>query len=111
MYYNRFLETCLFSNQRLRNLTGPGWSEDIPINSTIHDSNVDEIVDSGSEKKIDPELAPETAENLEKNDTKYVEVTAEVEDSSKDVNEKEGASPYPALVYVSPSFEYTVEKK
>ena len=68
-------------------------------------------MDPGSEKIIDPELAPETAENLEKNDTKYVEVTAEVEDSSKDVNEKEGASPYPSLVYVRPSFEYTVEKK
>ena len=68
-------------------------------------------MDSGSEKKIDPELELKTAENLEKNDTKYAGVTAEVEDSSKDVNEKEGASPYPALVYVSPSFEYTVEKK
>ena len=50
-------------------------------------------MDPGSEKKIDPELAPETAENFEKNDTKYVEVTDEVEDSSKEVNEKEGASP------------------
>ena len=52
-----------------------------------------------------------TAENLEKNDTKYAGVTAEVEDSTKDVNEKEVGSPYPALVNVSPSFEYTVEKK
>ena len=68
-------------------------------------------MDSGSEKKIDPELELKTAENLEKNDTKYAGVTAEVEDSSKDVNEKEGASPYPALVYVRPSFKYTVEKK
>ena len=68
-------------------------------------------MDPGSEKEIDPELAPETAENFEKNDTKYVEVTDEVEDSSKEVNEKEGASPYPALVYVRPSFKYTVEKK
>ena len=47
-----------------------GSSEDIPINSSIHDSNVDEVVDPGSEKKLDPELAPETAENFEKNDTK-----------------------------------------
>ena len=45
-------------------------SEDIPINSSIHNSNVDEVVDPGSEKKLDPELAPETAENFEKNDTK-----------------------------------------
>ena len=86
-------------------------SEDIPIKSTKHDSNVDEIVDTGSEKRIDPELDLKTAEEQEKDDTKYVGVTDEVEDSSKDVNEKEGASPYPALVYVSPSFEYTVEKK
>ena len=69
------------------------------------------MVDPGSEKKLDPELAPETAENFEKNDTKYVEVTDEVEDSSKEVNEKEGASPNPALVYVRPSFKYTVEKE
>jgi len=86
-------------------------SEDIPIKSTKHDSNVDEIVDTGSEKRIDPELDLKTAEEQEKDDTKYVGVTDEVEDSSKDVNEKEGASPYPALVYVRPSFEYTVEKK
>ena len=89
----------------------PGWSEDIPIKSTIHDSNDDEIVDSGSKKKTDKEFELKTAENLEKNDTKYAGVTAEVEDSTKDVNEKEVGSPYPALVNVSPSFEYTVEKK
>ena len=89
----------------------PGWSEDIPIKSTIHDSNVDEIVDSGSKKKTDKEFELKTAENLEKNDTKYAGVTAEVEDSTKDLNEKEVGSPYPALVNVSPSFEYTVEKK
>ena len=69
------------------------------------------MVDPGSEKKLDPELAPETAENFEKNDTKYVEVTDEVEDSSKEVNEKEGASPNPALVDVRPSFKSTVEKE
>ena len=69
------------------------------------------MVDPGSEKELDPELAPETAENFEKNDTKYVEVTDEVEDSSKEVNEKEGASPNPALVYVRPSFKSTVEKE
>ena len=68
-------------------------------------------MDSGSKKTTDKEFELKTAENLEKNDTKYAGVTAEVEDSSKDVNEKEGAGPYPALVYVRPSFEYTVEKK
>ena len=100
-----------FSNQCLRNLTGPGWSEDIPIKSTKHDSNDDEIVDSGSEKKIDPEPDLKTAEELEKDDTKYVGVTDEVAESTKDVNETENDNPYPALVNVSPSFEYTVEKK
>jgi len=68
-------------------------------------------VDSGSEKKTDPELDLKTAEELEKDDTKYVGVTDEVAESTKDVNETEINSPYPALVYVSPSFEYTVEKK
>ena len=68
-------------------------------------------MDSGSKKKADKEFELKTAENLEKNDTKYAGVTAEVEDSTKDVNEKEVGSPYPALVNVSPSFEYTVEKK
>ena len=37
-------------------------SEDIPIKSTKLDSNVDEIVDTGSEKRIDPELDLKTAE-------------------------------------------------
>ena len=86
-------------------------SEDIPIKSTKHDSNVDEIVDTGSEKRVDPELDLKTAEEQEKDDTKYVGVTDEVAESTKDVNETEINSPYPALVNVSPSFEYTVEKK
>ena len=86
-------------------------SEDIPIKSTKHDSNVDEIVDTGSEKRIDPELDLKTAEEQEKDDTKYVGVTDEVAESTKDENETENDSPYPALVNVSPSFEYTVEKK
>ena len=68
-------------------------------------------MDAGSKKTTDKEFELKTAENLEKNDTKYAGVTAEVEDSIKDVNEKEVGSPYPALVNVSPSFEYTVEKK
>ena len=68
-------------------------------------------MDSGSKKTTDKEFELKTAENLEKNDTKYAGVTAEVEDSIKDVNEKEFGSPYPALVNVSPSFKYTVEKK
>ena len=86
-------------------------SEDIPIKSTKHDSNVDEIVDTGSEKRIDPELDLKTAEEQENDDTKYVGVTDEVAESTKDVNETEISSPYLALVNVSPSFEYTVEKK
>ena len=86
-------------------------SEDIPIKSTKHDSNVDEIVDTGSEKRIDPELDLKTAEEQEKDDNKYVRVTDEVAESTKEVNEEEGASPYTALVYVSPSFKYTVEKE
>ncbi len=86
-------------------------SEDIPIKSTKHDSNVDEIVDTGSEKRIDPELDLKTAEEQEKDDTKYVGVTDEVAESTKDVNETENDSPELALVNVSPSFEYTVEKK
>ena len=86
-------------------------SEDIPIKSTKLDSNVDEIVDTGSEKRIDPELDLKTAEEQEKDDTKYVGVTDEVAESTKDVNETENVNPYPALVNVSPSFEYTVEKK
>ena len=68
-------------------------------------------MDSGSEKEIDPEPDLKTAEELEKDDTKYVGVTDEVAESTKDVNETENDSPYPALVNVSPSFEYTVEKK
>ena len=68
-------------------------------------------MDTGSEKRIDPELDLKTAEEQEKDDTKYVGVTDEVAESTKDVNETEIISPYPALVNVSPSFEYTVEKK
>ena len=89
----------------------PGWSEDIPIKSTIHNSNLGEFVDSGSGKKTDAEFELKTAENLEKDDTEYVGVTDEVAESTKDVNETEINSPYLALVNVSPSFEYTVEKK
>ena len=68
-------------------------------------------MDSGSGKNTGAEFELKTAENLEKNDTEYAGVTVEVEDSTKDVNEKEVSSPYLALVNVSPSFEYTVEKK
>ena len=85
-------------------------SEDIPIKSTKLDSNVDEIVDTGSEKRIDPELDLKTAEEQEKDDNKYVGVTDEVAESTKEVNEEEGASPYTSLVYLSPSFKYTCEK-
>ena len=86
-------------------------SEDISIKSTKHDSNVDEIMDTGSDKRIDPELDLKTAENFEENDTKSVEVTDGVEDSSKEVNVKEGLSPNPVLVDVRPSFKSTVEKE
>ena len=68
-------------------------------------------MDPGSKKELDPELAPETALNFEEDDTESVEVTNGVEDSSKEVNEKEGASPNPALVDVRPSFKSTVEKE
>ena len=101
----------VFSNQRLRNLTGPGSSEDISIKSSKHDSNAEENVDPGSDKKVDPELDPKAEENLEENDTKSVEVTDGVEDSSKEVNDKEGLSPNTVLVDVRPSFKSTVEKE
>ena len=68
-------------------------------------------MDSGSGKKTDAEFELNTAEKLEKDDTEYVGVTDEVTESTKDVNETEINSPYLALVNVSPSFEYTVEKK
>ena len=68
-------------------------------------------MDTGSDKRIDPELDLKTAEEQEKDDSKYVRVTDEVAESTKEVNEEEGASPYPALFYVSLSFKYTVEKK
>ena len=68
-------------------------------------------MDTGSDKRIDPELDLKTAEEQEKDDNKYVRVTDEVAESTKEVNEEEGASPYTALVYVSPSFKYTVEKE
>ena len=68
-------------------------------------------MDSGSGKKTDAKLKLNPAERLEKDDTEYVGVTSEVDDSTRDVNEKEVDSPYPALVNVGPSFEYTVEKK
>ena len=69
------------------------------------------MVDPGSQKELDPELAPETAKNFEENDTKSVEVTDGVEDSSKEVNDKEGLSPNTVLVVVRPSFKSTVEKE
>ena len=68
-------------------------------------------MDTGSEKRIDPELDLKTAEEQEKDDTKYVGVTDEVAESTQHVNETEIKSPDLALVNVSPSFEYTVEKK
>ena len=67
-------------------------------------------MDSGSGKKTDAKLELNTAEKLEKDDTEYVGVTSEVGDSTKDVNEKEVNSPYPALVNVGSSFEYTVDR-
>ena len=67
-------------------------------------------MDSGSGKKTDAEFELNTAEKLEKDDTEYVGVTSEVGDSTKDVNEKEVNSPYPALVNVGSSFEYTVDR-
>ena len=82
-----------------------------PINSSIHDSNVDKVVDSGSQKELDPELAPETALNFEEDDTESVEVTNGVEESSKEVNDKECLSPDTVLVVVRPSFKSTVEKE
>ena len=85
------------------------WSEDFHIKSSIHISNLGELVDSGSGKKTDAELDLNTAEKLEKDDTEYVGVTSEVGDSTKDVNGKEVNSPYLALVNVRSSFEYTVE--
>ena len=101
----------VFSNQRLRNLTGPGSSKDISIKSPKHDSNAEEIVDPGSDKKVDPELDPKAEENLEENDTKSVEVTDGVEDSSKEVDGKEALSPDTVLVDVRPSFKSTVENE
>ena len=68
-------------------------------------------MDSGSGKKTDAELDLKTAENFEENDTKSVEVTDGVEDSSKEVKYKEGLSPNTVLVDVRPSFKSTVEKK
>ena len=88
----------------------PGWSEDIYIKSTVHISNLGEIVDPGSEKKTDAELELNTAENLEEDDTESVGVTSEVADSTKDVNGKEVTSPYSTLVNVGPRFVYTVDR-
>ena len=68
-------------------------------------------MDPGSDKKVDPELDPKAEENLEETDTKSVEVTDGVKDSSKEVNEKEGLSPNTVLVDVRPSFKSTVEKE
>ena len=68
-------------------------------------------MDPGSDKKVDPELDPKAEENLEENDTKSVEVTDGVEDSSKEVNDKEGLSPNTVLVDVRPSFKSIVENE
>ena len=68
-------------------------------------------MDTGSDKRIDPELDLKTAENFEENDTKSVEVTDGVEESSKEVNDNEGLSPDTVLVIVRPSFKSTVENK
>ena len=84
--------------------------ENIYIKSTIHISNLGEIVDPGSEKKTDAELELNTAEKLEEDDTESVGVTSEVGDSTKDVNGKEVNSPYSALVNVGSSFAYTVDR-
>ena len=88
----------------------PGWSEDIYIKSTVHISNLGEIVDPGSEKKTDAELELNTAEKLKEDDTESVGVTSEVDDSTKDVNGKEADSPYSDLVNVGSSFVYTVDR-
>ena len=85
-------------------------SEDIHIKSTVHISNLGEIVDPGSEKKTDAELELNTAENLKEDDTESVGVTSEVADSTKDVNGKEVSSPYSDLVNVGSSFVYTVDR-
>ena len=69
------------------------------------------MVDSGSQKELDPELAPGTALNFEEDDTESVEVTNGVEESSKEVNDKECLSPDTVLVVVRPSFKSTVEKE
>ena len=85
-------------------------SEDIHIKSTVHISNLGEIVDPGSEKKTDAELELNTAEKLKEDDTESVGVTSEVDDSTKDVNGKEVDSPYSDLVNVGSSFVYTVDR-
>ena len=68
-------------------------------------------MDTGSDKRIDPELDLKTAENFEENDTKSVEVTDGVEDSSKEVDGKEALSPDTVLVDVRPSFKSIVENE
>ena len=68
-------------------------------------------MDPGSDKKVDPELDPKAEENLEETDTKSVEVTDGVEDSSKEVDDKEALSPDTVLVDVRPSFKSTVENE
>ena len=68
-------------------------------------------MDPGSDKKIDPELDPKAEENLEETDTKSVEVTDGVEDSSKKVDGKEALSPDTVLVDVRPSFKSIVENE
>ena len=69
------------------------------------------MVDSGSQKELDPELAPETALNFEDSDTKSVEMTSGVETSSKEVKDIEALSPDTVLVDVRPSFKSTVENE
>ena len=69
------------------------------------------MVDSGSKKELDPEVAPETALNFEEDDTKSVEMTSGVETSSKEVKDIEALSPDTVLVVVRPSFKSTVENE
>ena len=92
MYYIRFLKTCLFQTA-FKKSHWPGWSEDIHIKSTVHISNLGEIVDPGSDKTTDEELELNTAEKLKEDDNESVGVTSEVGDSTKDVNGKEVDSP------------------
>ena len=81
-------------------------SEDIYIKSTVHISNLDEIVDPGCEKKTDAELELNTAENLKEDDNESVGVG----NTTKDANGKDIDSPHSDLVNVGSSFVYTVDR-